>query len=257
MFFFINKILSLHFKKKVVMKYQQKNYLFLVFALFMGCMVLFNSCNDDDDDTLDCTFLDCGLGNCIVDNGLAVCECPRDSISGELIYDGENCENCIAINGECPPNSHCVIDGCDCDEGYDYNSDTTACISIDSLDTVIIDSRDVYIGAYSQTDTECSDTSIDPSTLENYATVDITASSTENNVLFFNNLSALNDIVRVELSDDDLTRFEIPEQTTPDGHVFESLTIGTFNVFESGDTLLSIQYRLIPFGGSQDVVHSH
>ena len=241
------------------MKYQQKNYLFLVFALFMGCMVLFNSCQDDGTDSTDCFDVDCGEhGTCGIDNGLAVCFCDS-SANGVLLYNGTNCENCIGHGGECPPNSHCTEAGCVCDSLYIQDPDGTGCIFdstsiVDPVDTttIMVSTRDLYLGTYTQTDVDCADISVDPTTLVDYATVDITGSSTEDNVLFFNNLSALGDVVTVTLREDP-TRFEIPNQTTADGHVFEGLTIGTFNAFESGDTSLAIQYRLIPLGGVEDI----
>ena len=74
------------------MKYQQKNYLFLVFALFMGCMVLFNSCDDDED-----CIENCGEnGTCVIDNGLAICQCDVDSL-GVLLYNGTKCENLLQM----------------------------------------------------------------------------------------------------------------------------------------------------------------
>jgi len=225
----------------------------------MGCMVLFNSCQDDGTDSIDCLDLDCGEnGTCGISAGLAVCFCDS-SANGVLLYNGTNCENCIAWGGPCPPNSFCVESGCECDLGYIADTISGECV-IDSTDIVdptdtmtVVDTKALYLGTYIQTDVDCADTSVDPATLVDYATVDISESLVEDNVLFFDNLSALNDEVRVTLREDDQTRFEIPNQTTPNGHVFESLTIGTFNAFESGDTLLSIQYRLIPLGGTEDI----
>ena len=95
----------------------------------------------------------------------------------------------------------------------------------------------------------CTDTSIDPSSLIEYATIVISQNDGIDNELLFNNLSGLDDDVVVTLRDDP-TRFEIPAQTTINGHYFEGLGIGTFNVFNSNDTLLAIIYTSTPFGES-------
>jgi len=243
------------------MKYQQKNYLFLVFALFMGCMVLFNSCDPDDADSIDCLDLECGEhGTCGISAGLAVCFCDS-SANGVLLYDGENCENCIEHGGPCPENSHCTELGCVCDSLYIQDPDGTGCI-FDSTNVVNpTDSnaitRDSYIGNYQQTDSEC----VGPIETFNYTgVVTVAPNPTNENELLLDNLSELSlydDLVTVVLETNmtsgDLSNFRIPLQTTePTGHIFEGLGVGTYQQFDSGDTFLTIKYRVLPFGGIDD-----
>ena len=214
----------------------------------MGCMVFFNSCTDDTQ----CGDIDCGLnGDCLIDNGIAICQCDS-SDNGVLLYNGTGCTNCIANNSQpCPENSTCTEQGCACNEGYEINADGTGCALMDTTltDTSI---RAQYVGAYLQTDENCSDASVDPATLVDYANVDITLNADNDSEVWFNNLAALDNPVRVILRTNQLN-FEIPAQTTTDGHVFEGMTIGTLNTFSTGDTTLSIRYSVTPNGGSTDV----
>ena len=195
----------------------------------------------------DCLDLDCGPnGTCIIDNGIAICICDQ-ATNGDLLFSGENCENCIAFGGPCPKNSHCTLLGCECNEGYIVNSNGTECILSEPEEN---GNAEMYWGEYLQSDIDCTDTSIDPSSLTDYATVVISQNNGIDNELLFNNLSGLGDDVVIALRNDP-TRFEIPAQTTTSGHYFEGLTIGTFNVFDI-DTLIAMQYTLTPLGGSPD-----
>ncbi len=199
-----------------------------------------------DQQIIDCSTIDCGEnGSCILDNGIPVCMCNEDA-SGVLLFSGEFCEDCIAYGGPCPDNSTCTTLGCQCDEGYVLSSDFTECVLPESND----DSVDMYFGSYLQTDESCTDTSIDPAILVNYATVEIVPNGSIPNQVWFKNLAALGSDVIVFVKDNPRF-FEIPEQTTLQNHYFKGLTTGSFTTLGT-DTVAVIQYTLTPVGGIPD-----
>jgi len=251
-----------------------KNQLKSLTALLMvlGCMFLFNSCEDPIEDP--CLLRDCGTGTCVEDaNALDgyFCNCDdgfvNNASDGRCTecadgFYGENCDStepCDDPNFSCPTGASCVSDtttnatSCVCDViDAVLSADSTACVcpegtelSADSISCVASDARLKFLGNYSQTDIEC----IGDATFPDIATVNVLLNNNDDEIILsgFGGISGGHDVVAVVNG----SNFSIPTQElvnaaqdTVTFSMADPNTVGSFTIQDNGDKQLNVNYVL-------------